>query len=299
MGPAAVTRHFERAPSVLRYYPRALLARRSPVLPEGLTPPRLQGQIRRVRVRPPHLRRYRRVCGFADGAALPITYPHVLAMPLHLALLTDRGFIVRLMGLVHIANRIDWLQPMPAAAEYGVECWLEGHRETDRGQEFDLHTSLDLDGTAVWRECCTLLARRRSSGAAATRSARATLRAPQPDSDAAVEESTFAADHSVGRRYGLVSADLNPIHMADFSARRFGFERAVAHGMWSMARSLAALEACLREPARTVTVDFKSPLYLPGRARLQHWQAGAGERAFVLRAEQTSRPHLAGAILQP
>src|ERR1700723_2765123 len=67
-----------------------------------------------------------------------------------------------------------------------------------------------------------------------------------------------------GRRYGSVSGDLNPIHIHPLTARLFGFPSAIAHGMWTKARSLAALEARL-PPAYTAGVAFKRPILLPGK----------------------------------
>lgn len=283
---------------MLRYYPSALFARRTALVPAGVVVPRLEGGIARVGIRPRHLARYREVCGFPDDGGLPIAYPHVLAMPLHLALLTDPAFVVRLMGLIHVANEIEWLRPLPAGGSYGLECWVEGHRETDRGHEFELFTELVESGAVAWRERCTLLARHRSSGTQAARNARAALRAPKPEGNEDVVEVPIHADHAIGRRYGFVSGDLNPIHIADFSARRFGFDRAVAHGMWSMARSLAALGPELTATACRVSVEFKMPLFLPSETRLSHWQAG-DEWLFVLRDEAGQRPHLAGSVVRP
>jgi acyl dehydratase len=290
----AVSLRFARPPSALRYYPRAVLARREPCVPAGVDIPRLAGEIGSLAARSGHLRRYRDVCGFPEGPALPVTYPHVLAMPLHLALMTHPSFTVRLMGLVHIANEIEWLRPLPADGRYRVRAWLEGHRETDRGQEFELFTEFeDAEGVA-WRESSTLLARQRATGAQAARSARAVLRQPRPAPGEEVSAVGIEADRAIGRRYGRVSADLNPIHIADWGARRFGFERAVAHGMWSMARSLAALGPGLT-PGCRIAVEFKLPLFLGSTARLEHWR-GTGPWTFVLKDGQGQRPHLAGTV---
>lgn len=297
MGPAPVKLRFGRSPSAWRLYPRAVLARRATLLPAGTTIPRIEGEVDSVVADAGHLARFREVCGFSADGQLPIAYPHVLAMPLHIALLTRREFVVRLMGLIHVANRIDWLRPLPEGREYSLRAWVEGHEETDRGQEFRLYTELsDREGIA-WRECCTLLARRQVTGTQAARTARATLRAPRPPADAEVTAVPFEADHRTARRYGQVSGDLNPIHLADFSARRYGFDRAVAHGMWSMARSLAALGPGLTGAACSVPVEFKLPLFLPSQVRLEHWQdpAGAGW-TFVLRDGASARPHLAGHV---
>jgi acyl dehydratase len=100
------------------------------------------------------------------------------------------------------------------------------------------------------------------------------------------------ATRSIGRRYGWLSRDLNPIHLGDWGARLFGFDAAVAHGMWSMARSLAALGPALTPPVR-VHVDFKLPLFLPSVARLEHWPRD-GRHVFVLKDGEGQRPHLAG-----
>jgi acyl dehydratase len=66
----------------------------------------------------------------------------------------------------------------------------------------------------------------------------------------------------IGRRYAAVSGDRNPIHLFGLSARVLGQPRAIAHGMWTMARCLAALQGTL-PAAYTVEVAFKLPLLLP------------------------------------
>ena len=47
---------------------------------------------------------YDRVCGFGLSDVLPPTYPHVLAFPLQVALMSDRSFPLALPGLVHVRN---------------------------------------------------------------------------------------------------------------------------------------------------------------------------------------------------
>lgn len=280
----------------MRFYPRALLARRKRLVPEGVTVPRIEAELAAVTASPDHLRRFRIVCGFPADGQLPVAYPHVLAMPLHIALLTRPEFVVRLMGLVHVANEIEWLRPLPEAGVYSLHAWVEGHEETDRGQEFRLHTELSDDEGIAWREVSTLLARHQVSGAQASRTARATLRAPKAPAGAGITEVPFEADHRVARLYGRLSGDLNPIHLADLSARRYGFDRAVAHGMWSMARSLAALGPDLTASPCRIPVEFKLPLFLPSRVRLEHWRGTDGTWDFVLRDGTGSRPHLAGRV---
>ncbi len=293
MGRAVVNYRFQRLPSVFRYFARAVFGKREALVPEGRSVPRLQGSAEEVRARRNHVARYRRVCRFADDGALPITYPHVLAMPLHFALLTHPLFVVRLMGLIHVANEIHQIRPLPVNGDFRLRSWVEDFRDGDRGHEFELFTEFEDGAGTAWHEKSTLLARRAVSGGRAARSVRQTLRYERPEEGTASASVDIVASRSIGRRYGWLSGDLNPIHLGDHGARWFGFDSAVAHGMWSMARSLAALDpGALVTPVR-VHVDFKLPLFLPSMARLEHW-THAGRTVFVLKDSEGQRPHLAG-----
>jgi acyl dehydratase len=214
-------------------------------------------------------------------------------MPLQFAILTHPKFPVRLMGLVHIANEIEQSRPLPADRPFALASWIEGYRETDRGHEFDLFTTAeDAQGTAWW-EKSTLLARGPAGRKPGSRGARQALRYEKPGEGATVGATGIAVPKSTGRSYGWLSGDLNPIHLGDRGARLFGFEHAVAHGMWSMARSFAALGPEALEPPVKASVEFKFPLFMPAEARLEQWQQ-AGRRVFVLKDVESDRPHLAG-----
>ena len=293
MGPADVRYRFRHLPSAFRYFPRAVFGRRHALVPEGGSVPRLEGGVERVRARRRHLARYRAVCGFGDDGCLPVTYPHVLAMPLQFAILTHPRFVVRLMGLIHVANEIRQSRPLPADRGYSLHSWIEGHRETDRGHEFDLFTSLGDEAGTAWLEKSTLLARRPAGARQAARGARQALRYEKPGPGVAAGVADIDVPRAVGRRYGWMSGDLNPIHLADRGAKLFGFERAVAHGMWSMARTLAALGPAALAPPVDVRVEFKFPLFMPALAQLEHWSQG-DRRVFVLKDGESGRPHLAG-----
>jgi acyl dehydratase len=293
MGRAAVSYRFDRLPSTFRYYPRAVFGKRSALVPAGETVPRLEASVGSTRARPKHVARYREVCGFADDGQLPIAYPHVLAMPLHVALLTHPSFVVRLMGLIHVANEIHLIRALPDGAACRIRTWIEGHRDGDRGHEFELFTAVEDGQGTAWHEKSTLLARRAVSGGQAARSVRQTLRYEKPVEGETPEMAEIDVPRSVGRRYGLLSGDLNPIHLGDRGAKLFGFDRAVAHGMWSMARSLAALGPSALAPPVHVHVEFKLPLFLPANAQLEHWSRES-QRMFVLKDAKNGRPHLAG-----
>jgi acyl dehydratase len=272
-------------------YGRALLSRRPALAPPGVAVPPLEARAEGVAARAHRLAAYRRVCGFEPGATLPVTYPHVLAAPLHLALLTGPGFPVRPLGLVHVRNRIVALRPLDDRERLDVRCAVDGYRETDRGQEIDLVTEVRAEGALAWSEVSVLLARRRRAAPPAALAGGTAGAAGPATADVALLE--VPADS--GRRYAAVSGDWNAIHLAPLTARPFGFDRAIAHGMWSLARVAAALAPAAPGGPLTLEASFKAPILMPARVALRSWRAGEA-LAFALVAGDGARPHVTGAL---
>ena len=284
---------FARAPAVWSMYPKIMMSRKPSLVPEGGEVPRIEARLAKVSIDRKHLASYSEICGAAAGTTLPIAYPHVLAMPLHLAMLGAEAFPVKIMGLVHVQNRIAMRQPLSAEEPAEIRCWIEGHRDTDRGQEFDLHTDYVVANEALWEETCTFLARKKPVPGAPKPSV---ARGEGTPDGVAVKSSSFRAPAGLGRRYGFISGDVNPIHMSDISARAFGFPRAIAHGMWSLGRLASDFEAEQFNGGCELSVTFKLPIYMPGWLMLQRWPIENGGTAFALRDGQGEKPHLVGTL---
>ena len=103
---------------------------------------------------------------------------------------------------------------------------------------------------------------------------------------------TWPLAGDLGRRYAAVSGDHNPIHLYPLTAKALGFPRQIAHGMWSKARCIAALENRLPD-AVTVEVAFKKPIFLPGKVSFASKPTDTGY-AFVLTNPKDGAPHLQG-----
>jgi len=284
---------FARAPAVWSMYPKIMMSRKPSLVGEGAEVPRIESRLAKVIIDRKHLAQYSQICGAAAGGTLPIAYPHILAMPLHLAMLGAEVFPVKLFGLVHVQNRIAMRQPLSADEAAEIRCWIEGHRDTERGQEFDLHTEYVVAGEPLWDETCTFLARRRAAPGAAK--APTVSRAVEIDAEAVIKSSSFRAPAGLGRRYGFISGDVNPIHMSDLTARAFGFPQAIAHGMWSLGRLASDFEAAQFDGGCELSVTFKLPIYMPSWLMLQRWEIENGS-AFALRDAQGEKPHLTGTL---
>ena len=96
----------------------------------------------------------------------------------------------------------------------------------------------------------------------------------------------------LGRRYAAVSGDRNPIHLYPLTAKALGFPRQIAHGMWSKARCVAAIENRLPDAVR-VDVAFKKPILLPGTVSFGVARTDDGH-AFSLTRPKDGAPHLVG-----
>ena len=92
-----------------------------------------------------------------------------------------------------------------------------------------------------------------------------------------------------------MSGDHNPIHLYPLTAKALGFQRQIAHGMWSLARCVAALENRLPD-AVTVDAAFKKPIFLPGRSpsAVPATTVATTGCAFALTSPKNGAPHLVG-----
>jgi hypothetical protein len=235
-----------------------------------------------------HVAAYAKVCGFPTKDTLPLTYPHLLAFGLHMAIMTDGSFPFPAIGTVHLENSITQHRTITATERLQVTARAQDLRAHAKGQVFDMVTSVHALGELVWQETSTFL--RRGAGDEGAAPATTTTY-----DDVPAGPSTWRLPGDLGRRYAAVSGDHNPIHLYPLTAKALGFPRQIAHGMWSKARCVAALENRLPDAVR-VDVAFKKPILLPGSVAfgaLPHTLEGTGY-AFSLTSPKSGAPHLAG-----
>jgi acyl dehydratase len=305
-------RTLERSPSILPLYARAALpmipgASLLPFVPGGggEIPDGLDLELSGVRAEPDQVAAYARVCGFAFRDTLPPTYPHMLAFPLHMAVMSDGSFPFGAVGLVHVENRIVQHRPIGLGEEMTIRVRPTKLQPHLKGKTFSLETEVLVDGEIAWESVSTMLRRGGGSGGG-SENAEAPAKRAEGRSQQAGEFETLPADApasaewklggDLGRRYAAVSGDRNPIHMHSLTAKPLGFPSAIAHGMWSKARALAQLDS--RLPAAFETdVRFRKPILLPARVELASSQAGGGEEIlFALRDARKGTPHLDGRV---
>ncbi|MDA3135878.1 acyl dehydratase [Pseudomonas syringae] len=213
------------------------------------------------------LEAYRKVCGFEESSLLPPTYPHVLAFPLQMQLMTSDEFPFPLLGLIHLANRTRTHRPLGGVSQLYISVQATDLRPHAKGATFTLVTQAEDGMGLLWEEESTLLC----TAVHGRQPGELSEAAPLPLS----ELQGWRATAQIGREYAKVSGDYNPIHLSAPSARLFGFPRAIAHGMWLKARALAALGEHLPASNVEISVQFQKPVRLPADVTLSASAAGS------------------------
>jgi hypothetical protein len=290
------TRTLKGPPSILALYARAA----APIIPGASLLPFIPGGggeipdldliLAGVRAEPQALAAYTRVCGFSLRDHLPPTYPHVLAFGLQMAVMADGRFPFGAVGLVHIENRIVQHRPIGVGEEMTIRVRPTKLKPHPKGHSFSLLSEVAVGDRKVWESTSTMLRRGGSEATAAEPGGEPSKK--EAEGIAASAEWRLGGD--LGRRYAAVSGDRNPIHMHSLSAKPLGFPGAIAHGMWTKARCLAALESRLPD-AFDVEVRFRRPIVLPARVAFGSSADGA-EIEFAVRDVKRHTPHLDGRV---
>lgn len=240
-----------------------------------------------------NLKEYRKICGFINDGRVPPTYFAVLSQTLQMNMMAKPDFPFAMLGLVHIENSVTQYRIIYDSETVSLTVRLDNLRVHDKGQQFDFITTATIDGELVWEGVSTYLSRQKKSAEERARTKTVETPAPrlEPDDNHWAELINIPED--IGRRYAFVSGDFNLIHLHPLSARAFGFPKAIAHGMWSKAASIAQFHDLPK--AYRVDVSFKTPIFLPSKIDFVARQETDG-RSFALYAAGTDKPHLLGRI---
>lgn len=281
-------RHFDSLPKPYKAYGNAILSMIKSKKPKPKSLPQSEYIVDRLVIDPKHLTAYNEICAYKNDGTVPATYLAVLAQSLQMGMMTEQPFPFALLGLVHIRNVVRQTRKIQASEVLTLSCKFGELRPHDKGQQFDFLTSASVNGEEVYSGVTTYLVRQK---VAATQPASAHKTPDQSKLDFSNTQD-WTIPENIGRRYARISGDINLIHIHELTAKAFGFKRAIAHGMWTKARALAALGEL--PAAYEADVQFKLPLFIPAQVTFAN-QSGANAQ-FELFDKKTAKPHLAGRI---
>jgi len=271
-----------------------------------------------VHVRADRLAGYTHLCGMSLRNQVPATYLHVLTFPLQVHLMAARDFPYAMAGMVHVANTMTLHRPVEIGETLTLSSSAADVRAHHRGVTVDLLGRAEVGAETVWEGTSTYLVRGAeapsatqgsSPGAPSSDLSPGDRSDDDPPQDEAADEGAAPGSPSLsswarwrlpadlGRRYAAVSGDVNPIHLNPLAAKAFGFPRTIAHGMWTHARVLGALQGRLQD-RHTVTVDFRKPVLLPSTVDFSASRGDHGWR-FGVTGKDGERVHLTGTVEAP
>ena len=238
-----------------------------------------------VRADASKLAKFRSVCGFPETLGLPLTYPHIMAFPLHLQMMLQPEFPFSPVGAVHIKNRIRQQREIGIDEVMDVSVRLGKTVRVAKGYEITFVTQARIDGELVWDGLSVML----------VRSADTSVKQEKQTANEAqyTDVVTWQLAANKGREYALASGDFNPIHLYSLTARVMGFKRQIMHGMWSKSRALAHLLPVDCHWPVSIEVAFKLPIFLPATVTLLSHSDATGSQ-FEMRDGKGEKPHLVG-----
>jgi acyl dehydratase len=247
----------------------------------------------RVKLERDPLLSYIQLCEFSPEQAVPLTYPQLLARPLHLMMMADDEFPWSALGIEQHSITIKQLAAISPNDTLRIEvgCGVLHHHE--RGQALSIDTHVFRAGQLMWESRVVYL----KPGVEAAPGGGIRNVESLPAISGLVRGSRWELARDVGRRHASLSGDFNPIHLNPLVAKLFGFPRTVAPGMWTVARAAAALTSGQSIDAAELRVDFKLPLLLPGEATV--WTVPGPLDAFEIRNQNGTKPYLRGRLTLP
>ncbi|MFC3186176.1 MaoC/PaaZ C-terminal domain-containing protein [Shewanella intestini] len=230
---------------------------------------------------------YAEVCQFNfDKHILPPTYLYVLAFRLHATIFTHEAMTFPLLGMIHLKNSISVYRQVNVTEHVDVQCELSDSRTTDSGLEFDLVSKIYVADELVWEAFSTYLYRIEG---------KKRIRPPRASKMAWENVQQWTLPEGLGRQYANASGDYNLIHLHPILSKRFGFDRVLAHGMWSKARSMAYLMQFVGDKPFKLDVEFKLPVFMPSEVTFGY-ESIEGGKQFEMRDIKGRRPHLTGEL---
>src|SRR5690554_2728609 len=221
-----------------------------------------------------HLAAYKeQLPGFVSK--VPLTYFYLLAQRAHLALMLDERFPWPILGMVHVANRIEYFAAVDLTLPFTLDVQIEfPARAATRKRVRPIYLVDFYQNDTLIVRCSSAY----QVGSGSKSAERRTDKAAAPDLTAWDESAAWSLPSHLGRSYAKLSGDYNPIHLHPWLSRWFGFSRPIIHGMYSVARAQASLEASLKTEVQMLDVGFRRPVVLPTELKCFHEK----DRALVM-----------------
>jgi len=231
---------------------------------------------------------------YESTTLVPAPFLYLATQAIQLYLLTLPEFPLSPAGLVHLGVKLEQTNELPPEWQGDVVMSIINQRHSRKGLVLDIESRFENGvGTVCLTITSTYLAR-----AVKVRNDDALPKLVHFDEEllnsGRASESGFSVGRHAGKRYARLSGDYNPIHLYGWSAKMFGFKLPIIHGLYMVSKAYSELYKQHKILPLEGAFQFKSPLYLPGKADLRlhanndHWE---------IRVYSSESDHLHGRVI--
>ncbi|MCP3954367.1 MAG: hypothetical protein GY697_19450, partial [Desulfobacterales bacterium] len=241
-----------------------------------------------IKLDPKKIDRFKEICGYPKNTdTVPMLYLQSLFIGQFGKYIISEYFPLFPLGLIHTKQKIFKARSIKLNEILNTKLTLDKIIKNEKGLEFTFLLEITSKDELVWEGITTTLAKSKNYK-------KKNKQAETLENMTSI--SIIDAPNYIGREYAKVSGDYNPHHLSVLSAKLFGFKRAIAHGMWSLARSVSEIEKHFPDNELvSIDISFKRPVFLPGTIALAAKKSN-NTIAFELRDNVTNIPHLAGEV---
>ncbi|WP_113905861.1 MaoC/PaaZ C-terminal domain-containing protein [Aliidiomarina celeris] len=221
---------------------------------------------------------------------VPLTYFYLLAQRAHLALMLDDRFPWPLLGMVHVANRMECFAEPDLTQPFILDVQIEfPPRAATRKRVRPMYWVNFYQGDTRVVQCSSAY----QVGGGKKSPSRKSSRSTDLSTDGYERVSDWLLESDLGRHYAKLSGDYNPIHLHPWLSRWFGFNRPIIHGMYSVARAQASIEENYGKPVKMLDIGFRKPVVLPTSVLCL---VNAAESTLMVTDMKRSRSYLDGSF---
>lgn len=239
--------------------------------PEGAILPTERFKVARHKIDQQKLVNFQRLMKDTLRDELPSVFLHAQAFPLGLHAMSQPEFPLSLIGMVHLSNEVDHRRPVRPDEELTVSSWMENPQAHFAGTQFDVISQINVGEETVWRGVSVYLCKGQYLMGKPERPGR-----EEWDLEGLIATARWKYGTDIGREYAAVSGDFNPIHLSAISAKAAGMKSAMAHGMYSAARALAATAPHFE--GYKWSMSFESPVFLPATVSFESHSSEDGTK---------------------
>lgn len=206
--------------------------------------------------------------GVVGQNSAPSLTVHITAFALSTAMMAEQRFPLPLLGMVHLQHKVWHMSDVPIDQPVRISTWAQNMAPHHAGTSVEIWVQV-FDATTdklLWQSMAVYL-----SKSVIIPGAHKPPRPERTPFTPPVMTGQWQLPKDIGRRYGAISGDRNPIHLSNVTAKALGMPGMIAHGMYAAGKMLAGRETLA---PYTWAIEFASPMRLPSEVSVNYHHQG-------------------------